>query len=155
MSKQPAHYMTTLKERICYWTFFVGQNIFYNITAVYISTYLVLQGINPLWSGAVLLVVKIWDAINDPLFGFIFDKIKFKSKQKSLPWLRISTMLIPLVTIILFSIPSFLGEVGKLIWFGVAYVLCSLRTRRDTIMIYESRDLIHWSEPRVLLQNPG
>ena len=123
MRKQPAHYMTTLKERICYWTFFVGQNIFYNITAVYISTYLVLQGINPIWSGAVLLIVKIWDAINDPLFGFIFDKIKFKSKQKSLPWLRISTLLIPLVTIILFSIPSFLGEVGKLVWFGVAYVL--------------------------------
>ena len=81
MRKQPAHYMTTLKERICYWTFFVGQNVFYNITAVYISTYLVLQGINPIWSGAVLLIVKIWDAINDPLFGFIFDKIKFKSKQ--------------------------------------------------------------------------
>ncbi|MBE6975572.1 MAG: hypothetical protein E7439_00005 [Ruminococcaceae bacterium] len=123
MKKQPAHYMTTFKERICYWTFFVGQNIYYNITAVFISTYLVMQGINPLWSGLVLLIVKIWDAINDPLFGFIFDKVKFKSKQKSLPWLRISTLLIPLVTIILFSIPSFLDEVGKLVWFGVAYVL--------------------------------
>ena len=123
MKKQPAHYMTTFKERLCYWTFFVGQNIYYNITAVFISTYLVMQGINPLWSGLVLLIVKIWDAINDPLFGFIFDKVKFKSKQKSLPWLRISTLLIPLVTIVLFSIPSFLDEVGKLVWFGVAYVL--------------------------------
>ena len=123
MKKQPAHYMTTFKERICYWMFFVGQNIYYNITAVFISTYLVMQGIDPFWSGLVLLIVKIWDAINDPLFGFIFDKIKFKSKQKSLPWLRISTLLIPLVTIILFSIPSFFNETGKLIWFGIAYVL--------------------------------
>ena len=123
MKKQPAHYMTTFKERICYWMFFVGQNIYYNITAVFISTYLVMQGIDPLWSGLVLLIVKIWDAINDPLFGFIFDKVKFKSKLKSLPWLRISTLLIPLVTIILFSIPSFLDQTGKLIWFGIAYVL--------------------------------
>ena len=116
-------YMTTLKERLCYWTYFVGQNIYYNITAVFISTYLIMQGIDPLKSGAVLLIVKIWDAINDPIFGFIFDKIKFKNKLKSLPWLRIATAAIPVVTILLFSIPSFLSETGKLIWFGIAYLL--------------------------------
>ena len=38
---------------------------------------------------------------------------------------------------------------------GVAYVLGSKRTSRDTILIYESRDLVNWSEPRVLLQRPG
>ena len=39
-----------------------------------------------------------------------------------LPWLRFSTALIPVVTIILFAIPSGLSETGKLIWFGLAYV---------------------------------
>ena len=116
-------YMTTLKERLCYWTYFVGQNIYYNLTAVFISTYLIMQGIDPIESGTVLLIVKIWDAINDPIFGFIFDKIQFKNKLKSLPWLRIATAAIPVVTILLFSIPSFLSPLGKLIWFGVAYVL--------------------------------
>ena len=38
---------------------------------------------------------------------------------------------------------------------GVAYVIGSSRKSQDTILIYESRDLIHWSEPRVLLQRPG
>ena len=38
---------------------------------------------------------------------------------------------------------------------GVVYVLGSLRGQQDTIWIYESRDLINWSEPRVLLQRPG
>ena len=116
-------YMTTLKERLCYWTYFVGQNIYYNITAVFISTYLIMQGIDPIQSGAVLAAVKIWDAINDPIFGFIFDKVQFKGKFKSLPWLRIATAAIPVVTILLFSIPSFLSATGKLIWFGVAYLL--------------------------------
>ena len=123
MSKQPAGYMTTFKERISYWTYFVGQNIYYNITAAFISTYLAMQGIDLAKVAMVLLVVKIWDAINDPIFGFIFDKIKFKNGQKSLPWLRIATALIPVVTIVLFSIPSGMTETGKLIWFGVAYVL--------------------------------
>ena len=123
MKSSPAKYMTTFKERLCYWSYFVGQNIYYNLTAVFINTYLIMQGINPIHSSVVLLIVKIWDAINDPLFGFIFDKVKFKSRLKCLPWIRIATLLIPVVTILLFSIPSFLDPVGKLIWFGVAYVL--------------------------------
>ncbi|MBQ6999647.1 MAG: MFS transporter [Oscillospiraceae bacterium] len=123
MSNKHPEYMTTRKERISYWTYFVGQNIYYNITAAFISTYLAMQGINLAKVAVVLLIVKVWDAINDPIFGFIFDKVKFKNGQKSLPWLRIATALIPVVTIILFSIPSALSETGKLIWFGAAYVL--------------------------------
>ena len=115
-------YMTTFGERICYWTYFVGQNVYYNITAAFISTYLAMQGIDLAKVAIVLLIVKIWDAVNDPIFGFIFDKVKFKSNRKSLPWLRIATALIPIVTIFLFSIPSGMSELGKLIWFGVAYV---------------------------------
>ncbi len=116
-------YMTTKTERLSYWTYFVGQNIYYNITAAFISTYLAMQGIDLAKVAMVLLIVKIWDAVNDPLFGFIFDKVKFKNGQKSLPWLRIATLLIPVVTIFLFSIPSGMSQAGKLIWFGVAYVM--------------------------------
>jgi len=123
MADKHPGYMTTFKERLSYWTYFIGQNIYYNITAAFISTYLAMQGVNLAKVAIVLLIVKIWDAVNDPIFGFIFDKVKFKNGQKSLPWLRISTALIPVVTIILFSIPSALGETGKLVWFGVAYVV--------------------------------
>jgi Na+/melibiose symporter-like transporter len=115
--------MTTFSERLSYWTYFVGQNVYYNITAAFISTYLAMQGIDLAKVALVLLIVKIWDAVNDPIFGYIFDKVQFKSGQKSLPWLRIAVALIPVVTIILFSIPSGMSELGKLIWFGVAYVL--------------------------------
>ena len=102
MKDKHSGYMTTFKERLSYWTYFIGQNIYYNITAAFISTYLAMQGVNLAKVAIVLLIVKIWDAVNDPIFGFIFDKVKFKNGQKSLPWLRISTALIPIVTIILF-----------------------------------------------------
>ena len=115
--------MTTKKERLSYWSYFIGQNIYYNITAAFISTYLAMQGIDLAKVAIVLLIVKVWDAVNDPIFGYIFDKIKFQNGQKSLPWLRLSTLLIPIVTIFLFSIPSGMSPTGKLVWFGVAYVL--------------------------------
>lgn len=123
MKNKHAGYMTTFQERISYWTYFVGQNIYYNITAAFISTYLAMQGVSLAKVATVLLIVKIWDAINDPIFGFIFDKVKFKNGLKSLPWLRIAVALIPIVTIVLFSIPSGMSETGKLLWFGIAYVL--------------------------------
>ena len=123
MSNKHPEYMTTPSERLSYWTYFVGQNVYYNITAAFISTYLAMQGISLAKVGLVLLIVKIWDAVNDPIFGFIFDKVKFKNGQKSLPWLRIAVLLIPIVTIVLFAIPSGLSETGKLVWFGVAYLL--------------------------------
>ena len=122
MAQKHPEYMTTKKERLSYWTYFIGQNIYYNITAAFISTYLAMQGISLAKVAIVLLIVKIWDAVNDPIFGYIFDKVTFKNGQKSLPWLRIATALIPIVTIILFSIPSGMSELGKLVWFGVAYV---------------------------------
>ena len=115
-------YMTTFKERLSYWTFFVGQNVYYNITFLFLSTYLAMQGIT-LWKvSLVLLAVKVWDAVNDPIFGYIFDKVKFKSGLKGLPWLRISVILIPFVTIAVFAIPN-ASETVKLIWFAVAYLL--------------------------------
>ncbi len=123
MRKNPPGYMTTPKERQSYWFYFVGQNIYYAITAAFISTYLAMQGIDLTKVAVVLLVVKVWDAINDPLFGFLFDRIQFKNGQKSMPWLRVSTALMPFVTIAVFSIPGALSETGKLIWFGTAYVL--------------------------------
>ena len=44
MTNQKSQYMTTKKERLSYWSFFIGQNIYYNITAAFISTYLAMQG---------------------------------------------------------------------------------------------------------------
>ena len=123
MKKQPAQYMTTFKERLSFWTYFVGQNVYYNITFIYLSAYLAMQGI-ALWKvSLVLLIVKVWDAINDPIFGYIFDKVKFKNGLKSLPWLRIAVIFIPIVTIAVFTIPEGFSETGKLIWFAVAYLL--------------------------------
>ena len=119
----PPGYMTTRGERQSYWTYFVGQNIYYALTAGFISTYLAMQGIDLTKVAVVLLIVKVWDAINDPLFGFLFDRIQFKNGQKSLPWLRVSTALMPIVTVAVFAIPGALSETAKLVWFGTAYVI--------------------------------
>lgn len=96
--------------------------MFYAIVNNYLVTYMMMIGIDIGMTATVMLAVKIWDAVNDALFGWIFDKVKFK-KGKCLPWIRISSVVMPLATIFLFIIPSAAGQTLKLVWFTVAYLL--------------------------------
>ena len=110
-------------ERLSYYSYFAGQNMIYTLFNVCLTTYLLFLGIAPIKSASIMLIVKVWDAVNDTLFGVIFDSIKFKSGKKYLPWIRVSTVLIPLATVLTFIIPSDSSERMKLIWFAVAYIL--------------------------------
>lgn len=114
---------TTQGERMTYYSYFSGQNIIYTLVSTYLVTYLMFQGITPVKSASVMLIVKIWDAVNDTLFGVIFDKVKFKSGKKYLPWIKVSTILIPISTLLIFFIPSAFAENAKLAWFAVTYIL--------------------------------
>lgn len=116
-------YQVPVGEKFGYFFYFTGQNAVYNLIASFLTAFLLFQGIDAALSATVMLAVKIWDACNDAIFGAIFDKVKFKSGNKFLPWLRASVVLIPLATVLMFAIPQGLGANAKLAWFAVAYVL--------------------------------
>ena len=123
MKAQNPLWQTTNPERKSYYTYFFGQNMIYNMIAGYLTTFLLLIGVNPVKSAAVMLIVKVWDSVNDAIFGVIFDKFKFKSNQKYIPWLKIACAATPITTIAIFVIPTAASETVKLIWFAIAYVL--------------------------------
>ena len=116
-------WQTTKTERKSYYTYFFGQNMIYHMIAGYLTTFLLLIGVNPVKSAIVMLIVKVWDAVNDAIFGVVFDKIKFKSNQKYIPWLKIACTLTPAATIAVFVIPGAASETVKLIWFALAYIV--------------------------------
>ena len=111
----------TKKEKFSYGMYFMGQNVFYGLIG-YMTTYFTDVGITAALVAVVALITKVWDAINDPIFGMIMDKVHFK-KGKFLPWLRISVIAIPVSTILLFVIPTGIPLVAKLIWATLAYML--------------------------------
>ena len=111
----------TGKEKLSYGLYFMGQNIFFGIVGM-MTTYFTDIGIAAATVAVVALITKVWDAINDPIFGMLMDKIKFK-RGKFIPWLRISLVAIPLATIFMFVIPSSLPMMAKAIWATIAYML--------------------------------
>ena len=95
-------YTTTFAERTGFWSFGIGMIVYYMIVGSYLNTFLLLQGIDLGKIALIFLFIKIWDAVNDPLFAFIFDRIKFR-KEKCLPWLRLSAVIMPLASMAVFQ----------------------------------------------------
>lgn len=123
MKTKNPEWMTNSKERMSYYGFFMGQDAIYAMVTTFLVTYLLFQGIDPAKSALVMLAVKVWDAVNDALFGVIFDSVRFKSNKKFLPWIKIAVFSAPAATVLVYAIPSGAGETLKLIWFAVAYML--------------------------------
>lgn len=122
MAKMRDGYMATRKEHFTYSLFFFGQNLLWGFAGL-VVTYLTDIGLTAALAGTILIVPKIWDAINDTIFGVIVDKTRFKNGQKFLPWVKIGVAAIGVTTLLMFAIPASTPQTLKIIWFVVAYIL--------------------------------
>ena len=117
-------WIATKKEHITYNIFWLGQNILWGYVSNYLASYLNMGlGLDPLKAAAILIGPRIWDAVNDTIFGYIVDRYRFKNGQQFMPWIKIGTFGIGVMGIVLFSIPKTLPDIGKIIWFTLAYVI--------------------------------
>ena len=120
--KNKPGFVTSPMERAAYCLFFLGQNILWGF-AGYVETFLTDIGFAAAAAAAILLVPKIWDAVNDVLFGYIVDRHVFKNGQKFMPWVRIGTAAVGITTVAMFAIPQSMGDTTKVVLFLVAYIL--------------------------------
>ncbi len=120
--KNKPGFVTSPMERAAYGLFFLGQNILWGF-AGYVETFLTDIGIAAATAAAILLIPKIWDALNDVLFGYIVDRHVFKNGQKFMPWVRIGTAAVGITTVAMFAIPQSMGDTTKVVLFLVAYIL--------------------------------
>ena len=124
-AKSRVGYQSTKKEYVAYCLFFLGQNLLWGY-AGFIETFLTDIGIAAATAAAILIIPKLWDAINDVLFGYIVDRHMFKNGQKFMPWVRIGTSAVGITTVALFAIPASMATAGKVVWFLIAYILFDL-----------------------------
>ncbi len=115
-------FQTERKEYVGYCLFFLGQNILWGF-AGYIETFLTDIGIAATTAAAILIIPKLWDAVNDVIFGYIVDRHTFKNGQKFMPWVRIGTAAVGITTVAMFAIPKSMAQTGKVVWFLVTYIL--------------------------------
>lgn len=127
---------TTFRERFDYWLYFYGQSMSWTALNGFLATYLMMIGIDLTKIATAMVFVKLWDSVNDTIFGIIFDKVRFKSGNKNLPWLRITLIVIPLTTMFIYLIPDSLNPAAKLVWFIGGYLLWDASYTLSDIPIY-------------------
>ena len=122
MAKLPKPgYQCERKEGRNFAIYYLGQNLIWGFFGV-LGTFLTDIGIDAATAAAILLIPKLWDAVNDVLFGYLVDKLKFTNGKKYMPWVKIGTSALGISLVALFAIPASIGRTAKIVWFIIAYL---------------------------------
>ncbi len=75
----------------------------------------------------IIVVSKVWDAINDVLIGNMVDRMHIgKGKSKFMPWISIGSVILVIFSIMIFTPVTSFSQIGKIIWCLVSYCLWSV-----------------------------
>lgn len=77
----------------------------------------------PALVGSALLVGKIWDAINDPLFGWISDRVSSKRFGKRRVFMIFGAIPLAISVMLLWHVPKGMDQVGIFLWVAGTFLL--------------------------------
>lgn len=118
-----------------------GQGMIYAMMSSYISDYYVnILQLPLMFVLLLMLLARVWDAINDPLMGMIVDGHTTK-RGKMRPYILYAAIPIAFLTILMYLSPN-LPKTQLMVYSAVVYVLWG--------MIYTMADVPFWSLPNVL-----
>lgn len=127
----------------------LGQGLVYSCMSSYITDYYMnVLTLNAIFVILLMLLARVWDAINDPMMGMIMDRYSTK-RGRMKPYPVATAIPIAILTILMFVNPGFDTE-NKSIWLyvfvSVVYVAWG--------MTYTVSDVPFWSLPNVMTPNP-
>ena len=108
------------KERFSFLTGLAGQNIVYCMIGASFFTYFMtdIALFPPAVVTVLLLLMKIWDGVNDPIIGSIVDRHRFKNGEKLRPLLKYTPVPVGIFSVLIFVVFS---TEENLLWLRVGY----------------------------------
>lgn len=101
---------------------------FFGFWGSYLSIFYTDQvGIAPGVVSMIFLIARIWDAINDPMFGNIADRGKpHKKYGRYRPWILFGTPILAVLSILVWYVPNLSGNGLKIAYVAVTYILAGM-----------------------------
>lgn len=132
-------------EKLGFMTFSMSDNIVYQFKAIYYMFFLTnVLGISVAAAGTVFAIGTVWDAVNDPLLGYMALNTKFKSGEKIRPFILYAVPWAVTIVALFWAFPGsdlFKAVVAEAIYFifeafntfcGIPYnSMGSVATNRD------------------------
>ncbi len=129
-------FVVPFSEKISYGMGMLGTNLTYGLVTGYVIIYFTdVFMIAPVAIAALILIARLWDAVNDPVMGLITDRTRTKW-GKFRPYILLSALVLPLFTYLLFSSPNLSGS-SKIVFAFVTYIGWG--------MAYTVADIPKWS----------
>ena len=136
--------MVPKREKLSYGVGMLGTNLAYGMLTSYLMIFFTdVFVIAPAAVGLLILVARLWDAINDPMMGVIADKTRTKW-GKFRPYILLSGFLLPVFTYMTFASPN-ISDSMKIVYAYVAYIGWG--------MAYTMADIPKWSIVSVMTNN--
>ncbi len=126
----------TGRQKAAYGIGAIGKDMVYALSASYVMYYYQdIMGLSASFVGFILMIARVFDAVNDPFMGILVAKTQTKWGRFR-PWLFSGTVLNAFVLYALFKAPSLAGT-GLMVYFSVVYILWG--------MTYTMMDIPYWS----------
>ena len=127
------------KNKYCFGLGTLGRDAMYTLVSMYLITYLTeVVGLSDgqlAVIGTIMVVCRVFDALNDPVMGTIVDNTKTKW-GKFKPWIVFGAIASGIFTILLFADFGLSGNT-YIIFFAVTYLLWGIS--------YTTNDISYWS----------
>lgn len=136
----------SFKERLSFGLAGLGQNMVYNYTTAYIMVfYTDVVKLLPVAVGTLMLIARVFDAINDPIMGTIIDKTHTK-KGKLIPYLKVIPVPMAVFTLLVFFVPD-MSYTMRLVYAYVSFILWDL--------MYTVSDVPYWGLSVAITSDPN
>jgi GPH family glycoside/pentoside/hexuronide:cation symporter len=113
----------TTKQKLGFGICDLGGNMFFTLMSFWVLRYLTdTVGLAAVWAGAVFMISRYWDAISDPLMGFISDRTLSRWGRRRV-YLLFGALPLCFAMWFFFTAPSYLSSNLHIIWALVALIL--------------------------------
>lgn len=114
----------------------VGKDMVYALSASFVMYfYQDILGLSATFVGLILMIARVFDALNDPFMGILVAKTRTRWGRFR-PWLFSGTVLNAVVLYALFAAPNLEGT-GLMVYFAIVYILWGTT--------YTMMDIPYWS----------
>lgn len=136
----------TAKQKAAFGIGAVGKDMVYALSASYVMYfYQDVLRLSATFVGLILMIARVFDALNDPFMGVIVAKTRTRWGRFR-PWILTGTALNALVLYALFAAPD-LSQAGMMVYFSIVYILWGVT--------YTMMDIPYWSMIPAVTSTPA